>query len=152
MSISPEVSFETLRHELPNAAAYAAAAGLDLDDTFLSAQDLRLYLRLANAQGEHFYVEFHCADYPLYPPTVEFVSPDRTERGTMRLYPQGFHATPCICMRYNRKAYGERGGPHGDWRLLDWRLPTGNGIAIDTLCLMISDLHSKIRQSTGRMA
>ena len=36
-------------------------------------------------------------------------------------------------MRYNRKAYVERGSPHGDWRLLDWRLPTGNGVAIDTL-------------------
>jgi len=152
MSISPEVSFETLKLELPNAAAYAAAAGLDLDDASLTAQNLSFYLRLANAQGEHFYVEFRCADYPLYPPTVEFVSHDRTERGTKRLYPQGFHATPCVCMRYNRKAYGERGGPHGDWRLLDWRLPTGNGIAIDTLCLMISDLHSKVRQSTGRMA
>jgi hypothetical protein len=152
MNISPEVSFETLKHELPNAAAYAAAAGLNLDDTSLTAQNLRIYLRLANAQGEHFCVEFDCAEYPLYPPTVEFVSQDRTERGTQRLYPQGFHPTPCICMRYNRKAYSERGGPHGDWRLLDWRLPTGNGVAIDTLCLMISDLHSKIRQSTGRKA
>jgi hypothetical protein len=152
MSISPEVSFETLKHELPNAAAYAAAAGLNLDYTLLRVQNLRIYLRLANAQGEHFYVELNCTDYPLYPPTVEFVSQDRTERGTQRLYPQGFHPTPCICMRYNRKAYSERGGPHGDWRLLDWRLPTGNGVAIDTLCLMVSDLHSKICQSTGRMA
>src|SRR5450755_3377937 len=47
----------------------------------------------------------------------EFVSEDRREQGTRRLYPNGFHTTPCVCMRYNRKAYSERGGPHGDWRL-----------------------------------
>jgi hypothetical protein len=151
MSISTEVTFETLKRELPAAADYVAAAGLALDDASLTLQNLRLYLRLINAQGETFHVEFDWADYPLYPPTVEFVSADHGERGTKRLYPQGFHSTPCICMRYNRKAYGERGGPHGDWRLLDWRLPSGNGIAIDTLCLMISDLHSKVRQSNGRM-
>jgi hypothetical protein len=88
----------------------------------------------------------------MFPPNVEFVGLDRSERGTARLYPQGFHTTPCVCMRYNRKAYGERGGPHSDWRLLDWRLPTGNGVGIDSLALMISDLHSKILQSSGRMA
>jgi hypothetical protein len=151
MTIAPEVSFETLQRELPAAADYVAAAGLVLDDTSLTARNLRLHLQLANAQAERFYTEFDFADYPLYPPTVEFVSQDHLERGTKRLYPQGFHPTPCICMRYNRKAYSERGGPHGDWRLLDWRLPTGNGVAIDTLALMISDLHSKVRQSTGRM-
>jgi len=62
------------------------------------------------------------------------------------------HPMPCVCMRYNRKAYQERGGPHGDWRLVDWRLPTAQGVAIDTLAMMFSDLESKIRQSTGRMA
>src|SRR5437867_9372005 len=75
----------------------------------------------------------------LHPPTVEFVSCDRTERGTKRLYPQGFHSTPCICMRYNRKAYTERGGPHGDWRLLDWRLPSGNGV--DNVIAVIAKIH-----------
>jgi hypothetical protein len=151
MTIAPEVSFETLKWELPAATDYVAAASLALDDTFLTAENLRLYVQLANAQGELFYVEFDFVDYPLYPPTVEFVSKNHTERGAKQLYPQGFHPTPCICMRYNRKAYSERGGPHGDWRLLDWRLPTGNGVAIDTLSLMISDLHSKVRHSTGRM-
>lgn len=151
MSVPVEVSLQTVQTELVAVAEYAAAAGLELDTGCLSEHSLAFFIRLGNRDGEQFYAEFHCEEYPLYPPTVEFVNKSRSERGTPRLYPQGFHPTPCICMRYNRKAYGERGGPHGDWRMLDWRLPTGNGIAIDTLALMVSDLHSKIRQSSGRM-
>lgn len=151
MSVPVEVSFQTVQAELVAVAQYATAAGLEMDTTSLSTDDLRFYVRFANHDLEYFYAEFQCDDYPLYPPTVEFVSKDRSARGFHRLYPQGFHNTPCICMRYNRKAYSERGGPHGDWRMLDWRLPTGNGLGIDTLALMVSDLHSKISQSSGRM-
>ena len=150
MSVAAEVSLQAVQKELVAVAQYAAAAGLEVDASCGEAS-LRFYVTFHNQDAEPFFAEFQCAEYPLHPPTVEFVSKDRCERGTRRLYPNGFHATPCVCMRYNRKAYSERGGPHGDWRLLDWRLPTGNGVAIDTLALMVSDLHSKIRQSSGRM-
>lgn len=151
MSIGTDVSFETVLGELAVVAAYAEAVGLVLDTAPFTENNLRFYVTFQNRDGELFPVEFECREYPLHPPTVEFVSSDRSERGTKRLYPQGFHSTPCICMRYNRKAYSERGGPHADWRLLDWRLPSGNGVGIDTLALMVSDLHSKIRESLGRV-
>jgi len=152
VSIPVEVSLQAIQSELAATDQYAAAAGLLLDTSTLAQSNLRFHVRFENRDSEKFYVEFECADYPLYPPTVEFVSQDRSQRGTAYLYPKGFHPMPCICMRYNRKAYQERGGPHSDWRLLDWRLPTGNGIGIDTLTLIVSDLHSKILQSSGRMA
>jgi len=152
VSVAADVSLATVKKELEAVAEYTAAAGLQLSSDSLGEQNLRFHVGFENQDGEHFYAEFDCAEYPLYPPTVDFVSEDRSERGTQRLYPQGFHTTPCICMRYNRKAYAERGGPHGDWRLLDWRLPSGNAIGIDTLALMVSDLHSKIRHSSGRLA
>ena len=151
MSVPAEASLQAVQAELVAAAAYAAAAGLPLDSMALTTENLRFLVTFENSQGERFVAEFECREYPMHPPTVEFISEDRLERGTQRLYPNGFHATPCICMRYNRKAYNEKGGPHADWRLLDWRLPTGNGVAIDTLALMVSDLDSKIRQSSGRM-
>ncbi len=151
MSVPAEASLQAVRAELVAAAAYAAAAGLPLDSSVLSTEKLCFFVTFENSQGEQFVTEFDCREYPMHPPTVEFISADRSERGTKRLYPNGFHPTPCVCMRYNRKAYNEKGGPHGDWRLLDWRLPTTNGIAIDTLALMVSDLDSKIRQSSGRM-
>ena len=151
MSIGADISLQTVLGELAVVAGYASAVGLVLDISPLTENNLCFYVTFRNRDGEPFYVAFECREYPLHPPTVEFVSCDRTERGTKRLYPQGFHSTPCICMRYNRKAYTERGGPHGDWRLLDWRLPSGNGVGIDSLALMVSDLHSKIRESSGRM-
>lgn len=152
MSVPSEVSLQKIKAELPLALAYANSAALVIDTRRLTSEDLRFFVTFKNSIGEEFYVEFDCREYPMHPPTVEFVNKERTERGLKQLYPQGFHATPCICMRYNRKAYGERDGPHKDWRLLDWQLPTANGVAIDTLTLMISDLNSKIRASTGRMA
>jgi hypothetical protein len=151
VSVPAEVSLAAIRAELTILADYVSAASLAIDASELSESRLCFHVRFSNRDDEQFNVEFQCSEYPLYPPTVEFVSADRAERGTKRLYPQGFHPTPCVCMRYNRKAYSERGGPHGDWRLLDWRLPTGGGIAIDSLTMMVSDLHSKIRQSSGRM-
>jgi hypothetical protein len=151
VSVTADVSLQALLEELTLVAAYVSAAGLSLDIALLDEITLRFYVTFCNRDGEQFQVEFECRDFPLHPPTVEFVNADRTERGASHLYPQGFHPTPCVCMRYNRKAYGERGGPHGDWRLLDWRLPTSNGVAIDTLALIVSDLDSKIRQSSGRM-
>lgn len=152
MSVPAGISLQAVRAELVAAAAYAAAAGLALDTSGLSEAHLCFFVTFDNLQGERFVAEFDCREYPLHPPTVEFVSEDRSERGSKRLYPNGFHAMPCVCMRYNRKAYNEKGGPHADWRLLDWRLPTSSGVAIDTLALMISDLHSKIRPSSGRMS
>jgi hypothetical protein len=54
-------------------------------------------------------------------------------------------------MRYNRKAYAEKGGPHADWRLIDWHLPTSGGGQVDSLAMIISDLQAKIIETTGRL-
>jgi len=151
VSVSSLVSVQAVQAELDLVCAYANAAGLLLDYLPLGQGQPRFYVEFHNRDGEKFYAEFDCADYPLFPPTIEFVNQNRYIRATRVLYPNGFHPTPCVCMRYNRKAYNERGGPHGDWRLLDWRLPTSTGISIDSLALMISDLDSKIRTSVGRM-
>jgi hypothetical protein len=151
MSVAADVSLQAVLADLALVAAYSDAAGLVLDIEPLSEASLRFYVTFRNRDGELFFAEFECTEFPLHPPTVEFVDAARVRRGSADLYPQGFHPTPCICMRYNRKAYGERGGPHGDWRLLDWRLPTGNGVGIDTLALIVSDLDAKVRQSSGRM-
>jgi len=148
-----ELVIEEVVRELPAVAQYAAAAGLLLDDSLVLAAEPRpvLYVTFYNLEGTPFHAEIDCRDYPMHPPTVEFVDETRTRRGTANLYPAGLHAMPCVCARYNRKAYQERGGPHGDWRLIDWQLPTSNGVAIKSLALIVSDLHSKIAASRGTM-
>lgn len=151
MTIPAVVSLDALRGELPEVVAFAAAVGVVLDTSNVSEDDLRMRVTFRNADGESFYCELDCRDFPLYPPTVEFLDETWTRRGEAGLYPAGFHPTPCVCARYNRKAYADVGGPHGDWRLVDWRLPTPNGGPIDSLAMIVSDLHAKISRSTGRL-
>jgi hypothetical protein len=142
---------ESVRMEIPDILAYTTAAGLSLDSSTITAEDPRFVVAFRNGDGESFFAEFSCHDYPMNPPMIEFVDESRHVRGEKRLYPACFHGMPCVCARYSRKAYQRHGGPHADWRMLDWQLPTTNGIAIDTITMMISDMHSKIMSSTGRL-
>jgi hypothetical protein len=145
------VSFQTVREELTTAATFAAVAGVQLDTATLSEINPYFYATFFNINGEPFVAEFNCQEYPLHPPTIEFLDLARVERGLSRLYPDCFHTMPCICMRYNRKAYQELGGPHGDWRLIDWHLPTSGGGTLDSLTMILSDLHAKISRTIGRL-
>jgi hypothetical protein len=152
MSVDPAVSLDAIKTELADAIPFAASAGLIIDTSSLSEVNLRFYVTFYNRTGIEFYAEFDCRDYPLYPPTIEFTDAARTVRAQHSLYPSGFHQTPCVCMRYNRKAYTERGGPHGDWRLIDWHLATSGGGPIETLAMIVSDMHTKILDAPGRMS
>ena len=152
MSIPAAVSLEAVQKDLAAAAPFAAAAGLILDAAALREDNLWFHVTFQNRRGDRFYAEFDCRDYPLFPPTIEFTDEARQLRGLKQLYPNVFHTIPCVCMRYNRKAYGDLGGPHADWRLIDWHLPTPGGGPITSLALMISDLHTKILESSGRMS
>lgn len=151
MTVPAAVSLDAVRAELPAVASFVVAAGLALNVEMLSESELIFRVVFRNVQADDFHVEFDCREYPLYPPTIEFTDALHTTRGSPALYPSVFHTMPCVCMRYNRKAYSERGGPHGDWRLIDWHLATPGGGTIDTLAMIVSDLHSKIVQSTGRL-
>jgi hypothetical protein len=150
--VEPAVTLEALKNELVEAERFAASTRLMLDTSRLAADDLRFTVGFFNRAGEHFYARFDCADYPLLPPFIEFTDGSDGNAGQQRCYPNVFHPTPCVCMRYNRKAYVEQGGPHGDWRMIDWHLATPGGGPIGSLAMIISDLHAKILDSTGRMA
>lgn len=149
--IPATVSLESIKIEMTDALAFAASVNLETDISQLSEINLCFYVMFHNRDGLKFYTEFNCMDYPALPPTIEFVNESRTERGTKHLYPNVFHPNPCICMRYNRKAHAEMGGPHGEWRLIDWQLATPGGGPIDSLAMIISDLHVKILNASGRM-
>ena len=151
MIVPAELSIEVVQKELAEAIPYAASANLVIEANSLSAQHLKFSVTFHNRAGEYFYAEFDCCEYPLCPPTIEFTDEAGQGRGLKHLYPNVFHSTPCVCMRYNRKAYGDLGGPHADWRLIDWHLPTPGGGPITSLALMISDMHTKILVSSGSM-
>jgi hypothetical protein len=142
---------EQVRGELAAAEEYAAAAGLLLDASVMTEERPAFLITFKNRKGELFYVEILCVEYPKHPPTVEFLDSVSERRGTRDLYPSCFHQTPCVCARYNLKAYKQHGGPHDDWRLIDWKLPTAGGVAIKNLREILSDLHGKISDSEGRL-
>src|SRR5262245_6795337 len=101
-----------MAEELSAAAAYAAAAGLAFDRSAIEEGIPVIRVIFGNRAGDSFYAEIDCTDYPKYPPTIEFTDERGAQRGAHRLYPSCFHAMPCVCARYNRKAYSEKGGPH----------------------------------------
>lgn len=144
-------SLEQVREELVTARQFAEAAGLALDAEGMSEDSLKFRVTFVSRAGERFFAEFDCADYPVLPPLIEFTDETGGSRGLHRHYPNVFHGTPCVCMRYSRKAYGERGGPHSDWRMLDWHLATPGGGPIRNLAEIISDMHTKILDATGRL-
>lgn len=150
-NVDANVSLEAIRNELGEAARFAVSAGLTLDSSKLDAGNLLFTVRFSNRVGDKFHASFDCRDYPLLPPYIEFTDEDGGSAGRKDLYPNVFHGTPCVCMRYNRKAYKQLGGPHNDWRMVDWHLATSGGGPIGTLAMIVSDLHSKILESTGRM-
>ena len=149
--IEQAFSLEKVREELVTASQFAEAAGLVLDASGLSEENLKFRVTFENRAADRFFAEFDCADYPVLPPFIEFTDENGASRGHHRHYPNVFHGTPCVCMRYSRKAYGERGGPHSDWRMVDWRLATSGGGPIRNLAEIISDMHAKILDATGRL-
>ncbi|MDB4913707.1 MAG: hypothetical protein JWM95_1351 [Gemmatimonadetes bacterium] len=151
MTVPTVVTIEQVREELADVANYAMAADLGFDASRLSESHLLFYVTFSSRDGIEFVAEVDCQEYPFHPPTIEFVDAPRKRRGTRDLYPSCFHTMPCVCARYNRKAYKALGGPHGDWRLIDWQLPTEAGPKIESLAMIVSDLHSKIAASSGRM-
>jgi hypothetical protein len=151
MSVPVGVSLEAIQQDLVDAVQFAASAGLVLDALALSEESLLFNITFENRLGGKFFAEFDCRNFPLHPPTIEFTDAARQARGLKHLYPNVFHGMPCVCMRYNRKAYGELGGPHGEWRVVDWHLPTDGGGPITTLAMIISDMHTKVLDSTGRI-
>jgi hypothetical protein len=152
VSVPVEATLNVLRAEQEECEAFGAALGLPMDWSALVAGRPVVMVGFLNAPGDLFTAEVDFAGYPDLPPNIEFVDIATGERGTARLYPSCFHSMPCVCARYNRKAYGDRGGPHGEWRLKDWQDPT-SGAAVRTtgFAMIISDLYGKIAQATGRL-
>jgi hypothetical protein len=149
--MDPNASLEAIRNELEEAAQFAVSAGLKLDASKLTSENPVFSVVFSNRAGESFFARFDCKDYPMLPPFIEFTDEAGASAGRPDLYPNVFHPTPCVCMRYNRKAYKELGGPHNDWRMIDWHLATSGGGPIGSLALIVSDLHAKILDSAGRM-
>jgi hypothetical protein len=64
-----------------------------------------------------------------------------------------FHANPVICAPWNRLAYAEHSGPHGDWGgQTNWKDVDTNFTRAQTLADMLAALHLHLSASPGMQA
>lgn len=59
-----------------------------------------------------------------------------------------WHPNKLICAPWNRLAFADHGGPHGDWTLTNWQEVTGYTLA-DTLADMLDQLRLHLAASPG---
>lgn len=97
------------------------------------------------------------SEYPAVPPAWRFVDP---ADGPSAPFPQAgsngvvtgsiFHSNRVICAPWNRLAYAEQSGPHGDWgALTNWKSAGQGYTKADTIADMLSQIHLHLSMSPG---
>jgi hypothetical protein len=97
--------------------------------------------------------------YRAVPPAWRFVDL-ATGQATPRAFPAAgaspggtsiFHSMPVLCAPWNRLAYAEAGGPHGDWGAAAGWLAVRSTTQAHTLADMLATVDAHLRYSPGRM-
>lgn len=152
--------------ELPAARAWAERHGYELE--YDEEPVPTLSLGLPGPGGEPYLILGVFEDYPTLPPAWRFVHPATREPIGRAAYPAPAEPYPrhsplvidsgtegaVICAHFNRLAFVEEGGPHGDWGpLVNWQNP---GPSLYTFAVTIPDMLARIaldvRDSRGRKA
>lgn len=124
----------------------------DLDNLVITVQ------MKSAIDGEKYILEAKCDDYREIPPLFEFIHPVDGTRGTHRCYPSDrggsnyFHSKPCICIQWNRNAYGLHGGPHGEWVMTSWADGRPGTLALRDMIYLVHRQINDPTQYRGRMA
>lgn len=97
-----------------------------------------------------------CDSYRALPSVWDFVRPGTDETGRPYCPSAGprsiFHGKGIICAPWNRGAYVELGGPHGDWSGPSSWLQVGGAVSVaKSIPDMLAVLDSHLRQSPGMM-
>lgn len=130
----PTVSEEVTAIELKVLRELAEQNGWTIHEL----DSLNFVLGLHAKDDQLYYVRCSTGDYPDEPPTWQWSDSLGSKCGDASMCPKGsgyFHSSNVICAPWNRIAYKDRGGPHADWLLAEWkRNPKVNGC--DTLAHM----------------
>lgn len=99
-------------------------------------------------------------DYPVLPPSWRFLDPRTGEDIGRAAYPAAgpfqsgtiLHSNAVICAPWNRLAYGDKGGPHGDWaQPAQWRQLAPGHTRAATIPDMLARLRAEAAISVGRL-
>lgn len=161
MLAPPAVTRAVLGHELPPAKAWAERHRWVLlfhDDSF------RLDLRFIHPREEHGRVRLlgDLVGYKVVPPAWQFVDfetgePSRSAwpaPGSLpRVSSSIFHSSGVICAPFNRLAYKDHGGPHGDWSGAEnWLAVRPAIVRATTIGEMLQVIALHLSVSPGRMS
>jgi len=152
-----------LDEELVAGRAWARRQGLKLD---FRPEDLALGIALRGSDEEPYLLEGVFDDYPTLPPSWRFLHPESGEAVGPAAYPRPADPYPrgsaliidsgregvVICAHFNRLAFEEEGGPHGDWGpLANWRNPNPSSHArAETVGEMLARIALEVSDSSGR--
>lgn len=154
-----------IEEQLPSVRAWIErqAYEFEFDD-----QSLELRVRMTASNGEEYLLRGELLDFPTLPPIWRFLDPrDGSEIGrasypaTPEPYPYGSPLIidagkdgAVICAHFSRLAYGEVGGPHGDWgAIANWQSPAPNQYVFAVaLADQLSRIALDVRISNGRRA
>jgi hypothetical protein len=150
------VTLAVLNQEVPAAQRWAARHDWTIE-TDLDALQLTAITRHPADRSELVLIgEF--TGYRAVPPAWRFVD-STTGQTTSRAFPAPgsprggssiFHSMPVLCAPWNRLAYTETGGPHGDWgAAADW-LKVRNTTQAHTIADMLATVNAHLRYSPGR--
>lgn len=155
MSVDPGITRAILEEELVAMAHLAASCSWQVTPNL---DNLTITVRMKSAiDGEEYILEAKCDDYRELPPTFEFIHPQDGTRGTRHCYPsdQGgssyFHSSPCICIQWNRRAYGSLGGPHTEWTMTSWAEGRPGTLALGDMFFLVHRQINDPTQYRGRM-
>jgi hypothetical protein len=151
-----------LREDLPGAEAWAERAGHDL---VWDEEELSLRVGLEGPDAEAYLLEGSFEDFPTLPPSWRFLDPRSAERIGAPAYPCSAEPSPrgtaliinggsegvVICAHFNRLAFSEEGGVHGDWGpLANWQNQSGAYTYANTIADMLARIALEVSDSSGR--
>ncbi len=150
--------------ELPGAIAWARRHGISLIPLFTGQRLLRVVL-IQEPSAERFFLQGSFEQYKALPPVWEWRDKtwDETEASSLGPRPQ---PTPfgssmflsqgnktIICAPFNRLAFSEHGGPHGDWGgPAQWISAGPTFVQATTIGEMLQAIVRDFRYTTERMA
>ena len=162
--LPPSAVHARLGEDLPGARAWAERHGLELE---WDEEALRVRLQLEGPDRDAYLLEGTFEDFPTLPPSWRFLDPRTGERIGAGAYPTSADPSPrgtaliinggsegvVICAHFNRLAFTEEGGIHGDWGpLANWQNQNGGYTYANTVADMLARIALEVSDSTGRKA
>jgi hypothetical protein len=150
--------------ELPGALAWAERQGVQL---LWLPEELAVHAILRQPETDLlFFLAGEFDDYRELPPIWRLCSADWKSAGSKEHFPRPLNSFPLgscmfivgevgpvVCAPFNRLAYAEYKGPHGDWGgPTQWLSAAPGHIHATTLGEMITAVHLHLQYTRGRMS